>query len=94
MRAVAEKLAARGFDVRSPDWEGNNVTPDITAKVRKLYEGTTAPSTPRTRAEILQFFDGLELITPGLANVSEWRNDFMPEQPGRTIFYAGVVLKR
>jgi hypothetical protein len=73
---------------------GDNVTPDITAKVRKLYEGTTAPSAPRTRAEILQFFDGLELITPGLANVSEWRNDFMPEQPGRTIFYAGVALKR
>jgi len=23
--------------------------------------------------------------------VSEWRNDFMPEQPGRTIFYAGVA---
>jgi S-adenosyl methyltransferase len=73
---------------------GDNVTPDITARVQKLYEGTTAPSAPRTRSEILRFFDGLDVVPPGLVNVSQWRNDFMPEQPGRTIFYAGVGLKR
>ena len=73
---------------------GDNVTLDTTAKVRKLYEGTTAPSTPRTRSDILRFFDGLKLVPPGLANVSEWRNEFMPERPGRTIFYAGVGLKQ
>lgn len=72
---------------------GDNVTADVTAKVQELYEGTTAPSTPRTRSQILRFFDGLELVPPGLVNVSEWRNDFMPEQPGRTIFYAGVGMK-
>jgi len=33
------------------------------------------------------------MVTPGLVNVSEWRNDFMPEQFGRTIFYAGVAQK-
>ena len=72
---------------------GDNLTSDITTSVGKLYEGTTAPGTTRTRSEILRFFDGLELVPPGLVNVSEWRNDFMPEQPGRTIFYAGVGLK-
>ncbi|MGI8445709.1 MAG: SAM-dependent methyltransferase [Streptosporangiaceae bacterium] len=82
MRAVTEKLAARGFGVRSPDWEADNVTPDITAKVRKLYEGTKTPSAPRARTGIPHLFGGPELVPPGLANVSEWRNDFMPEQPG------------
>lgn len=72
----------------------DNATPDVTAGVKHLYEGATAPSAPRTRSEILRFFDGLEIVTPGLVNVSEWRNDFMPEQPGRTIFYAGVGQKR
>ncbi len=72
---------------------GDSVTPDITAKVRELYEGTTAPSAPRTRSDILRFFDGLELVPPGLVSVSEWRNEFMSEQPGSTIFYAGVALK-
>jgi hypothetical protein len=72
----------------------DNATPDVTAEVKHLYEGATAPSAPRTLSEILSFFDGLEIVTPGLVNVSEWRNDFMPEQPGRTVFYAGVGRKR
>lgn len=72
---------------------GDNLTSDIITSVGELYEGTTAPGTTRTRSEILRFFDGLELVPPGLVNVSEWRNDFMPEQPGRTIFYAGIGLK-
>jgi len=65
----------------------------VTAGVGRLYEGVTAPSAPRARSEILRFFDGLEMVTPGLVNVSEWRNDFMPEKPGRTIFYAGMAKK-
>lgn len=69
----------------------DNATPDVSAGVGRLYEGVTAPSAPRTHSEILRFFDGMEMVTPGLVNVSEWRNDFMPEKPGRTIFYAGVA---
>ena len=69
---------------------GDNLTPEIVAGVGELYEGTTAPSDHPDASEILRFFDGLELVTPGLVNSSEWRNDFMPEQPGRTIFYAGI----
>ncbi|WP_433833932.1 SAM-dependent methyltransferase [Actinoplanes sp. CA-015351] len=30
---------------------------------------------PRTRAELLQFVDGLELVDPGIAAISEWRPD-------------------
>jgi len=71
----------------------DDVTPDVTARVQELYESATAPSAPRTHSEILRFFDGLELVSPGLVNVSQWRNDFMPEHPGRTIFYAGVGHK-
>jgi S-adenosyl methyltransferase len=29
--------------------------------------------TPRTRAEVLRFFDGLELVEPGLVQVQQWR---------------------
>ena len=34
----------------------------------------------RSRAEILRFFDGFELVDPGLAYVSQWR----PDPPGDT----------
>jgi hypothetical protein len=29
--------------------------------------------TPRTRAQVLRFFDGLELVEPGLVQVQQWR---------------------
>jgi O-methyltransferase involved in polyketide biosynthesis len=35
----------------------------------------TTPILPRTRAEIAQFFTGLELVRPGLVFASDWRPD-------------------
>jgi hypothetical protein len=58
----------------------DNATPRVTAGVKHLYQGVTAPGAPRTRSEILRLFSGLELVMPGLVNVSEWRNELMPEQ--------------
>jgi hypothetical protein len=48
----------------------------------------------RTPDAIAHFFDGLDLIPPGLVNVASWRNDLLATEPGRTIFYAGVGRKR
>jgi O-methyltransferase involved in polyketide biosynthesis len=36
-------------------------------------ENATPPITARTRAEITAFFDGLDLVTPGLVSCSRWR---------------------
>ncbi|MFF1379326.1 SAM-dependent methyltransferase [Streptomyces sp. NPDC058308] len=36
-------------------------------------ENATPPITARTRAEISAFFDGLDLLTPGLVSCSQWR---------------------
>ncbi|MFI7603080.1 SAM-dependent methyltransferase [Actinoplanes sp. NPDC049681] len=48
----------------------------------------------RTRDEIARFFDGLELIPPGLAPVAEWRAEDEPAPrpaPAETAMYAGVA---
>lgn len=90
---LLKKAMAPGSYLAISHVTADNATPDVAAGVNRLYEGVTAPSAPRTRSEILRFFDGLELVPPGLVNVPEWRNDFMPEQPGRTVFYAGVGRK-
>lgn len=47
--------------------------------------------TPRTRAEVLRFFDGLQLVEPGLVQVQQWR----PESTGQETFsvWAGVARK-
>ncbi|GAA2389441.1 SAM-dependent methyltransferase [Nonomuraea africana] len=45
-----------------------------------VYKRTNAPISVRTRAEILRFFDGFELVEPGLVDVAHWR----PERPAAT----------
>jgi hypothetical protein len=72
----------------------DEIPEQVTAKVRELYNRTTAPATPRTREEIERFFDGMEIITPGLTDVSVWRAESMPlGEPSRTLFYSGVGRK-
>jgi S-adenosyl methyltransferase len=73
---------------------GDDISPEVTKRVQKLYAQATAPGVPRTHAEIMPFFDGLQLIPPGLVNVASWRTDWMATESGRTIFYAGVGSKR
>jgi len=73
----------------------DDISPDVAARVRKLYEHTSAPGVARTRAEIARFFSGLEVVPPGLVNVSSWRPGIRyPEDRGtRTLFYAGMGRK-
>jgi O-methyltransferase involved in polyketide biosynthesis len=49
-----------------------------------------AQSTPRPRAEILHYFDGLDFVEPGLVPMPQWRN------PGAELLipvYAGMARK-
>jgi hypothetical protein len=51
---------------------------DVHAQARAgaalLNEGLATPVTFRTRAAIARFFDGLELVEPGLVSTSQWRS--------------------
>ncbi|MEU1040523.1 SAM-dependent methyltransferase [Streptomyces sp. NPDC005907] len=46
-------------------------------------ENATPPITARSREEIASFFDGLDLVTPGLVSCSQWRagSDTAPALP-------------
>jgi S-adenosyl methyltransferase len=62
-------------------------------QVYKNAKGTTGLQI-RTRAEILRFFDGAELVEPGLVFLPQWRPDAgTPEFPERAWVYAGVGRK-
>jgi len=41
----------------------------------KAYDRASAPLVLRSRAEIGELFDGLELVEPGLSQLSLWRPD-------------------
>ncbi|NEB77994.1 SAM-dependent methyltransferase [Streptomyces sp. SID14478] len=48
----------------------------------------------RSKGEVERFFDGFELVEPGLAQVSYWRPDSPPPAAEATIgFYGGVARK-
>jgi len=38
-----------------------------------VYRNTASPVTERTRAEVTRFFDGYDLVSPGLVFTREWR---------------------
>jgi hypothetical protein len=40
-----------------------------------LYARTTAPFEPRSHAGILRYFDGFDLVEPGLVSAPLWRPD-------------------
>jgi hypothetical protein len=72
----------------------DEIPAQVTAKIRELYDRATAPATPRTRADIERFFDGMEIIAPGLTDVFRWRAEgTLQGEPSRTLFYGGVGRK-
>jgi hypothetical protein len=59
-----------------------------------VYNKATASLNLRSRAEVERFFDGFELIEPGLAQAPFWRPDTPPPAGSEQIgFYGGVARK-
>jgi len=54
---------------------GDFVEQDAAAQAVSIYEHASAPLRPRSKAEVLRFFDGFELVPPGLVPKHEWRPD-------------------
>ncbi len=62
-----------------------------------VYRKATASVTLRRHAEILRFFDGYDLLDPGLVQLPLWRPDGPvpePEELRRVALYGGVGVKR
>jgi hypothetical protein len=60
--------------------------PAVLRVVQDAYEGASAPAVFRTEREIQRFFDGFDLVYPGLTDVSEWNPGVQPQPtPGLRI---------
>ncbi len=63
---------------------------------QQVYRNASAPAVPRTRGQIAQFFDGLEIIWPGLVDIRDWRSQAAaradPAAP--RLMYGGVAVKK
>ncbi len=66
-------------------------------QLERLYEGTTNPARARPRAQVERFFDGLEVVDPGVVFVPQWRpetdRDVFVHEPGRSSNVGGVGRK-
>ncbi|MFI9642640.1 SAM-dependent methyltransferase [Micromonospora sp. NPDC051925] len=58
-----------------------------------VYQRSSAPLVPRTYADVLRFFDGYDLLDPGLVRSAEWRPDGEPQERV-SHSYAGMGLRR
>jgi hypothetical protein len=70
----------------------DDITADLSETAR-VYNGATASLTLRPRSEVAAFFEGFELIEPGLVTVADWRPDAVEPDPRRFGIYAGVARK-
>jgi S-adenosyl methyltransferase len=48
----------------------------------------------RSRGEVSAFFDGLEIVPPGLVNVNDWRPDGREEEQSAEWFEFGGVARK
>jgi hypothetical protein len=67
--------------------------PELSARAAGVYERAKAPLVVRSSAAVKRFFEGFELVDPGLVQVSLWRpDDAIPDNPAW--IYGGVGHKR
>jgi S-adenosyl methyltransferase len=66
---------------------------EMAVMVDRLNKMMAEKVTVRDRAEVARFFDGLELVEPGLTNVPDWRPDTPEEASSPAALWAGVARK-
>jgi hypothetical protein len=62
--------------------------PEARAQVVRIFEQATTPAVHRSREQISVFFDGFDLVEPGLVRLWQWRPDGNEERTAMA--YAGV----
>jgi S-adenosyl methyltransferase len=60
---------------------------------RLLNSGLKGSVTPRTRDQVLAFFDALDLVEPGVAALSQWRPDPQAQKPPEAPVWCAVGRK-
>jgi hypothetical protein len=71
----------------------DHLSPNAARQAQAVYDGASAPGVPRTREQIAGFFAGLDMVPPGLVDVSAWRPDHIGSPPDPAVFYAGIGRK-
>ncbi|MFE7840595.1 SAM-dependent methyltransferase [Streptomyces sp. NPDC057474] len=97
VRRLVDALPAGSHLVLSHTITGPDL-PDVDAAVEWWNAHGTPRITQRTPEAVARFFDGLDLLDPGVVSCSRWRPDTTggrpPEEPAEVAMYCGVGGKR
>jgi len=98
MRRLRDALPSGSYVVMS-HVSMSEASPAVIAQAREfreLYKQTSDPVTMRDRDGFTAFFDGFELVEPGIAYVPDWRPDGPVDlqDPGRPCNFAAVGYKK
>lgn len=97
LRAYREHLAP-GSLVAMSTLTDEHAGPALRAEMDRLrgaYAAAGEPVYPRDQAELLRWFDGMELIEPGLVTLPEWHNNDDPQElddVARPLGYGAVAV--
>jgi hypothetical protein len=95
VRRLLDALPSGSYLVLCDDTEV--VHPEaMRAMIEQWNEMSESPRINRSPEELARFFDGLELLTPGLVSVTRWRPDLTEagDGPAEVDDFGGVARKR
>ncbi|ANS63474.1 hypothetical protein SLINC_1250 [Streptomyces lincolnensis] len=76
-------------------YDSTNTSEAYVTAIHQYNEGGSIPYILRSPEQIARFFDGLELLEPGVTSCSRWRPDTAAlDLPAEVHQYGGVALKR
>ena len=75
----------------------DSFSPERSARTASVFNRATSPVTLRTQEQIEPYFDGYDLVEPGIVPTPSWRpesnEDLFASEPERAQAFAGVGVK-
>ncbi|MBD0689421.1 SAM-dependent methyltransferase [Streptomyces sp. CBMA123] len=95
-RAVATLLAAlpSGSHLVLSHGTADFIPAAVRDRVTGVYDRATAPLVGRSREQVRAFFDGLELLDPGVVTVPLWRPGAAPAPGAERVSMYGAVARK
>jgi hypothetical protein len=91
---LVEAVPPGSFVVIShPPSDMQRLAPGLAEALAELSQVMAQRVTPRSREQVTRFFDGLDLIEPGVVPVQQWRPDSDAEAAARAGMWGGVGKK-
>jgi hypothetical protein len=94
VRAFTSHMAPGSFLAVS-HISSDGTSPTVMTAIRQAYQTASAPAVFRNREEIARFFTGLDLVEPGLMDITTWRASESELRPPTALaVLCGVGRKR